>query len=162
MDKWVIKSVGKQEFTARFFTALSGAVNLEVKKAMVMLLKPKSKEAAVVVPDGTYRDTLTKVTQFENGYGERIGFEFTLQGKGVDGTKVMRSTSPNLSPSGKLADLLRGLLGRDLKPSETDSGVDVEKLIGTECSVLVLTGRGKNGHAYSNVERIFPLAGNLF
>jgi len=74
----------------------------------------------------------------------------------------MRSTSPNLSPSGKLADLLRGLLGRDLKPSETDSGVDVEKLIGTECSVLVLTGRGKNGHAYSNVERIFPLAGNLF
>jgi hypothetical protein len=129
---------------------------------MVMLLKPKSKDAAIVVADGTYRATLSKVTQFENSYGQRIGFEFTLQGKGVDGTKVMRSTSPNLSPSGKLADVLRGLLGRDLKPAETDGGIDVEKLIGTECSVLVLTGKGKNGNTYSNVERIFPLAGNLF
>jgi hypothetical protein len=129
---------------------------------MVMLLKPKSKDAAIVVADGTYRATLSKVTQFENSYGQRIGFEFTLQGKGVDGTKVMRSTSPNLSPSGKLADVLRGLLGRDLKPAETDGGIDVEKLIGTECSVLVLTGKGKNGNTYSNVERVFPLAGNLF
>ena len=129
---------------------------------MVMLLKPKSKDAAIVVPDGTYRATLSKVTQFENSYGQRIGFEFTLQGNGAEGAKVMRSTSPNLSPSGKLADVLRGLLGRDLKPSEAEGGVDVEKLIGTECSVLVLTGKGKNGNTYSNVERIFPLAGNLF
>lgn len=129
---------------------------------MVMLLKPKSKDAAIVVPDGTYRATLSKVTQFENSYGQRIGFEFTLQGNGVEGAKVMRSTSPNLSPSGKLADVMRGLLGRDLKPAETDGGIDVEKLIGTECSVLVLTGKGKNGNTYSNVERIFPLAGNLF
>ena len=129
---------------------------------MVMLFKPKSKETAAVVPDGTYKAALSKVTQFENSYGTRVGFEFTLKGNGVDGAKVMRSTSPNLSPSGKLADVLRGLLGRDLQPAEIDSGIDVEKLIGTECSVLVLTSKGKNGNTYSNVERIFPLAGNLF
>jgi hypothetical protein len=61
---------------------------------MVMLLKPKSKETAAAVPDGTYKATLSKVTQFENAYGQRIGFEFTLQGKGVEGERVMRSTTP--------------------------------------------------------------------
>lgn len=129
---------------------------------MVMLLKPKSKDVAIVVPDGTYRATLSKVTQFENSYGQRIGFEFTLQGNGVEGAKVMRSTSPNLSPSGKLADVLRGLLGRELKAAEAQGGIDVEKLIGTECSVLVLSAKGKNGNTYSNVERVFPATGNLF
>lgn len=128
---------------------------------MAMLLKPKSKEAALI-PDGTYKAALSKVTRFDNAYGTRIGFEFTLQGKGVEGQKVMRSTSPNLSPSGKLADVLRGLLGRDLKPAEVEGGIDVEKLVGTECSVLVLQSKSKNGNTYSNVERIFPLAGNLF
>ncbi len=58
--------------------------------------------------------------------------------------------------------MLRGLLGWDLKPSEAEGGVDVENLIGTECSVLLLTGKGKNGNTYSNVEQIFPIAGNLF
>lgn len=124
---------------------------------MAILLKPKSK-AAEVVPDGTYKATLSKVTQFENAYGQRIGFEFTLQGNGVDGHTVMRSTSPNLSPTGKLADVLRGLLGRDLTQDELVKGVDAEALAGRECSVLVLSAKGKNGNTYSNVERIFPIA----
>lgn len=125
---------------------------------MVMLFKPKSKETAAAVPDGTYKAALSKVTQFENSYGTRVGFEFTLKGNGVDGAKVMRSTSPNLSPSGKLADVLRGLLGRDLTETELESGLDVEKLVGTICNVMVLKSKGKDGATYSNVERIFPAA----
>ena len=129
---------------------------------MAIMLKPKSRESAAVVPDGTYRAALSKVSQFENAYGSRIGFEFTLQSKGVEGAKVMRSTSPNLSPSGKLADLLRGILARELTTEELTKGVDVESLVGHECSVLVLSAKGKNGATYSNVERVFPVAGNLF
>jgi hypothetical protein len=125
---------------------------------MVMLLKPKSKEAAAVVPDGTYKAALSKVTQFENSYGQRIGFEFTLMGNGVEGAKVMRSTSPNLSPSGNLCDVLRGLLGRDLTPEEFKAGVDVEELVGVMCNVLVLKAKSKSGAVYSNVERVYPLA----
>lgn len=125
---------------------------------MSMVLKPKSKETAAVVPDGTYRANLSKVTRFDNAYGTRIGFEFTLQGKGIDGAKVMRSTTPNLSPKGKLADVLRGLLGRDLTETELESGLDVEKLVGTICNVMVLKSKGKDGATYSNVERIFPAA----
>lgn len=124
---------------------------------MVMLLKPKSKDTADVVPDGTYKSTLTKVTQFENSYGQRIGFEFTLHGNGVEGNKVMRSTTPNLSATGKLADVLRGLLGRDLTAQELAGGIDVEDLVGVMCNVLVLKSKGKSGATYSNVERIFPL-----
>ena len=123
-----------------------------------IVLKPKSKEAAAVVPDGTYRATLSKVTQFDNAYGQRIGFEFTLDGKGVQGEKVMRSTTPNLSPSGKLADVLRGLLGRELTTDELARGIDAEDLVGVMCNVLVLQSRGKNGAVYSNVERIFPIS----
>jgi hypothetical protein len=122
---------------------------------MVMVLKRATKAAGDVVTDGTYQATLTKVTQFENAYGERVGFEFTLHGPGVEGAKVMRSTSPHLSAQGKLADVLRGLLGRELTPTELTNGVDVEALVGTRCSVLVLQSKGKNGATYSNVERIF-------
>ena len=125
---------------------------------MAIMLKPKSTTSASVVPDGTYKAALSKVTQFDNAYGQRIGFEFTLQSKGVEGEKVMRSTSPNLSPSGKLADLLRGILGRELTADELTKGVDVEELVGIMCNVLVLSSKGKNGATYSNVERVFPIA----
>lgn len=123
---------------------------------MAIVLKPKSKAQAAVVPDGTYKATLSNVTQFDNAYGQRIGFEFTLLGKGVDGSKVLRSTAPSLSASSKLADVLRGLLGRELTAKELDAGVDVEKLIDTPCSVLVLQAKSKSGAVYSNVERVFP------
>lgn len=122
---------------------------------MAVVVKAKSTEA-VLVPDGTYRAVLSKVTQFENAYGARIGFEFALSGAGVDGQKVMRSTAPNLSASSKLADVLRGLLGRDLTAEELHKGIDLEALVGTCCSVMVLRSRSKSGAVYSNVERIFP------
>lgn len=122
---------------------------------MAMMLKPKSSNDASVVPDGTYTAKLTKVSQFDNAYGQRIGFEFTLTSKGVEGCKVMRSTSPVLSAKGKLAEVLTGLMGRELTAKELNQGVDAEALVGSECKVLVLQSRGKNGATYSNVERIF-------
>ena len=64
----------------------------------------------------------------------------------------------NLSAKGKLADVLRGILGRDLTDKELATGIDVEGLVGTICNVMVLQSKGKNGATYSNVERIFPAA----
>lgn len=122
---------------------------------MAMVLKPKSKSVAVVVPEGSYKATLSKVTQFANAYGERIGFEFSLHGEGVEGAAVMRSTNPVLTAKSKLAEVLNGLLGRELTHDEINKGVDVEQMIGTECNVLVLNNKSKTGATYSNVERIF-------
>ena len=122
---------------------------------MAMYLKPKNKGAAVVVPEGSYKATLSKVTQFTNAYGERIGFEFSLHGEGVEGAAVMRSTNPILTAKSKLAEVLNGLLGRELTHDEINKGVDVEQMVGTECNVLVLNNKSKTGAIYSNVERIF-------
>ena len=129
---------------------------------MAILLKPKLKEQPIdLVPDGSYKAELTKINQFKNAYGDRLGFEFTLQDKAVAGLKVMRSTSTQLSASGKLADVLRGILGRELTATELSKGIDVDGLVGMECGVLVLQAKAKNGITYSNVERIFPFSPQL-
>lgn len=122
---------------------------------MAMVLKAKGETAAPVVPDGVHQAVLSKVTSFDNAYGQRVGFEFTLVGGSADGSKVMRSTSPVLSEKSKLAEVLTGLLGRDLTRAEIESGIDVEQLVGVHRSVLVLKTKGKGGAVYSNVERIF-------
>jgi len=124
---------------------------------MAIVLKPKSNNEAVGVPEGIHKATLSKVTQFTNAYGLRVGFEFTLHGKDVEGKAVMRSTNPVLTAKSKLAEVLNGLLGRELTIDEINSGYDVDKLIGKDCNVLVLNNKGKNGAVYSNVERIFQV-----
>ena len=122
---------------------------------VVVKQKPLKSEPIDIVPNGVYPAVLTGIRQFDNAYGQRIGFEFTLAGGDVDGIKVMRSTSPNLSAKSKLADLLQGLLGRGLDGQELMQGVDVEELAGTECRVLVVQSQAKSGQVYSNVEQVF-------
>jgi len=118
---------------------------------MVTVVKPKSKAKNITIDDGSYSATLSNVTQFNNAYGQRVGFEFTLD----DGRKVMRSTNTVLSGKSKLAEVITGLKGKPLSNTQLERGVDLEKLIGTECMVLVVNSAGKNGITYSNVERIF-------
>ena len=123
---------------------------------MVMVVnKPKPTAAATVIPDGTYPAFLSKVTQFTNTYGERIGFEFTIRGGQYHGMKVMRSTAPQLTKQSKLAQVIEGITGRELTDRELESGIDLEQLIGDECQILVLQSRSKTGAVYSNVERVF-------
>jgi hypothetical protein len=119
---------------------------------MVMVLKPKAAAKPALVPNGVYQATLTKVTQFSNSYGQRIGFEFTLD----NGEKVMRSTSPVLSDKGQLTNVLKSLLGRDLTRQEIEQGIDVESLIGTVCQVLVVQSQSKAGAVFSNIEKVLP------
>jgi len=122
---------------------------------MAMVLKAKSETVASVVSDGIHQAVLSNVTSFDNAYGQRVGFEFTVVGGSADGAKLMRSTSPVLSEKSKLAEVLTGLLGRDLTSVELESGIDVEQLVGVQKSVLVLKTKSKGGAVYSNVERIF-------
>ena len=125
---------------------------------MAIVLKPKSEVKTVTVPDGTYKATLSKVTQFTNSFGLRVGFEFTLHGSSVEGEKVMRSTNPVLTAKSKLAEVITGMTGKELTNDEIAKGVDVEQLLGKDCTVLVLSSKSKNGSTYSNIERIFQTA----
>ena len=122
---------------------------------MVFKVKPKAAPAAAVIKDGTYRATVSNLKQFANVYGERVGFEFTIKGGQFDGEKVMRSTAPQLSKQSKLAEVIEGILGRELNAKELQGGFDLEELIDRECSILVLQSKSKTGAVYSNVERVF-------
>jgi hypothetical protein len=118
---------------------------------MVKVVKPKNTAKPELVQEGIHSATLTNVTAFSNAYGERIGFEFTLE----DDSKVMRSTNTALTARSKLTEVIQGLMGRALTSKELEAGVDLDELIGTECQVLVTNSASKNGAVYSNVEKIF-------
>ena len=122
---------------------------------MVFKVKPKAATPAASIKDGTYRATVSNLKQFANTYGERIGFEFTIQGGQFDGERVMRSTAPQLTKQSKLVEVIEGILGRDLTDKELQGGFDLEDLIDKECSILVLQSKSKTGAVYSNVERVF-------
>lgn len=122
---------------------------------MVFKVTPKAATPAATIKDGTYRATVSNLKQFANTYGERVGFEFTIQGGQFDGERVMRSTAPQLTKQSKLAEVIEGILGRDLTDKELQGGFDLEELIDMECSILVLQSKSKTGAVYSNVERVF-------
>ena len=122
---------------------------------MTMLVKTKPITPAAALKDGSYRATLSNIKNFSNTYGQRIGFEFTVKGGQFDGEKVMRSTAPQLTRQSKLAEVIQGMLGRELTDKELRDGFDLEDLLNRECSILVLQSRSKTGAVYSNVERVF-------
>ena len=122
---------------------------------MAFKVTPKAATPAAVIKDGTYRATVSNLKQFANVYGERVGFEFTIKSGQFDGEKVMRSTAPQLSKQSKLAEVIEGILGRELTDKELQGGFDLDELIDKECSILVLQSKSKTGAVYSNVERVF-------
>lgn len=122
---------------------------------MVLLVKQQQSKAVATVKDGTYRAVVSSIRQFANTYGERIGFEFTVKGGQFDGLTVMRSTAPQLTKQSKLAQVIEGVLGRELDAKEIGAGFDLEQLIDRECNILILQSKSKTGAIYSNVERVF-------
>ena len=127
------------------------------EKEVFMAFVVKHQQTAPVAQDkdGTYRATVSAIRQFSNTYGLRIGFEVTVQGGQFDGATVMRSTAPQLTKQSKLAQVIEGVLGRELTAKEIGAGFDLEQLIDMECNILVLQSKSKAGAVYSNVERVF-------
>lgn len=122
---------------------------------MVFLVKHEQATPVAKIKDGTYRAVVSAIRQFSNTYGLRVGFEFTVLGGQFDGETLMRSTAPQLTKQSKLAQVIEGVLGRELTAKEINSGFDLEQLIDKECNILVLQSKSKAGAVYSNVERVF-------
>lgn len=118
---------------------------------MPIVVASKAAAPGAAIKEGTYAAILTGIKQFQNTYGQRIGFEFTID----SGEKVMRSTAPQLTRQSKLAEVIEGMLGRELADKELREGFDVESLLDKKCSILVLQSKSKAGVVYSNVERVF-------
>lgn len=120
---------------------------------MSVIVKTQSSQPSAAIPDGIYEAKLTDVRAFENAFGERIGFEFTIQGGEHDGATVMRSTGTNFTPKSKLAEMVRSLMGSEAE-SEAQAGLDLEQMKGQQCRVLIAQGQSKSGQVYSNVEKV--------
>ncbi len=118
---------------------------------MVRVIKSINTSKPDIAQEGIHSATLTNVKEFSNAYGQRIGFEFTLENNSI----LMRSTNVLLSEKSNLADVIRGLKGRTLNPNEFEDGIDLHNLIGTKCQVFVSNSSSKNGIMYSKVEKIF-------
>jgi len=123
---------------------------------MAIVVKHQTAAAqAPVLKNGTYKAILSGIKQFANTYGQRLGFEFTVTDGECKGEKVMRSTAPQLTKQSKLAEVIEGMLGRDLTDKEIRDGFDLEKLLDKECSILVIQSKSKTGVTYANVEQVF-------
>ena len=103
-----------------------------------------------LIENGTYQATLTDVFRFSNSFGPRIGFEFTLHGRGVEGRTVTRTTSTKRAKKSKLTETLRALT-RKSEPAT----LSLETLTGTRCIVLVIQQRNRQGNLFNSVDRIF-------
>lgn len=102
-----------------------------------------------LVAEGLHDARLVNVRRFGNAYGPRIGFEFELEG----GELLLASAAPSSNPRSRLAELLRGLLGRE--PTEAELAGDYVRLQGMSCKVLTRTDNNRTGKTYSNVAAVF-------
>lgn len=121
----------------------------------MLVVKAKMPVPEILIKDGTYDARVSNITQFENSYGPRIGFEFCIIGGEYDGQIIMRSTAPQLTRQSKLVEVIEGILGRPLTDHEMVAGFDLEDLLDLRCSILVLQSRSKSGAVYASVERVF-------
>ena len=118
---------------------------------MTIIKAQADKATHNIVEEGIHRSVLTQVKEFENHWGDRFGFEFTIQDTGET---LLRTTTTKLTPKSKLAELLSGITGA-VVGSTTE--IDLESLVGKECDIVVKQGKGKNGQLYSNIEHVVPV-----
>jgi hypothetical protein len=121
-------------------------------------VQPTRSEAEIisVVPDGEYRARLVAVAPFSNAHGERMGFSFEIDSGPHSGIVLMQSAARSSSPVGRLAALLRDLLGREPTPAELRDGPGLEQ-IGLTCRIIAREGRRRSGTKYSAVERVMRI-----
>ena len=103
-----------------------------------------------LVANGEHAARLLDVFPFTNAHGERLGFTYEIQAGPDAGAVVMQSASRSGSPTGKLADIMRGLLGREPEEGELAEFRAIE-LVGIACRITTHEERNRAGRAYSTV-----------
>jgi hypothetical protein len=111
------------------------------------------KTPPILVPDGEYRARLVKVGRFDTAHGERMRFSYEIAGGPHAGAVLDHSAACSESPTGKLAALLRDLLGRDPTPEELRDGLGPEQT-GLACRIIAQQGSTRSGLKYSTVQSV--------
>ena len=105
----------------------------------------------VLVPDGAYPARLVDVFAFSNTHGDRLGFSYRIEGGPQDGAVLMQSAARSASPHGRLAEILRELLGREPTNAELVGGIERDRL-GLACRIVIREDRNRAGSRFSTVE----------
>jgi hypothetical protein len=93
------------------------------------------------------------VAPFANANGERLGFSYEIADGPFAGSILMQSAACSESPTGKLAALLRDLLGRDPTLAELRNGPGPEH-IGLTCRIIAQEGSTRSGTKFSTVQKV--------
>ena len=117
------------------------------------LVRREAIPASSLVPDGEHPARLAEQFTFANAFGERLGFLYEVEGGPHAGAVLVQSAVRSPSPTGKLAEILRDLVGRDPTPDELLEGIG-EEYLGLPCRVLTREERNRAGKRYSAVQRV--------
>ena len=95
-------------------------------------------------------------------WGKKLTVELLFQVGEVDPDTnerfiVRAMCTASLHEKSRLAQLMAGLLGRTITDDERAGGLDIEKLVGRGCQLLVSHGTGKRGGTFANVDACIPL-----
>lgn len=111
------------------------------------------REGRILVPDGEYEGRLIDSAPFATARGERMGFSYEIVGGEYAGAILMQSAARSESPTGKLAGLLRELLGREPSSSELRDGPGREH-IGLACRLNTRQDCTQSGTPFSAVQKV--------
>lgn len=109
-----------------------------------------------IVPDGEYTAIVKSIKQTMNG--ENIIFRCELTSEGFEGTVIPGFCGAHWRPSTRTTANLRQWcinLGVDVQKG-SESSIDLEKLVGSKCRVIVQEYTSKAGEQKCKVSNILP------
>jgi len=120
---------------------------------MLLTRQPLPVESPLI-PAAEYSAELSDVSEYENAFGHRLSFHFTITEGMLSGSIVERRTTASFTPRSKLGEMIAELLGRSLTERDMQSGIDLEQLIGTVCRVSVTHKIDRSGTPYCEVDHV--------
>jgi len=126
---------------------------------MAIQLTVKQTEIPKPIPEGLYKAYLKEIEEGTGEFGDYLRFSFiVVDGKFKNSLKsAVASKKLSVSKSGKVSKLygfVKALMGKDIDAGET---LDLEKLKGKSCQILVKNDREIDGVMFQKVAEVMPL-----
>lgn len=114
------------------------------------------------IPEGIYTATFVGYEEKRGlAYGDALKMNFEITEGDHKGTVLNQLVSERLSPQSNLGKIVRCLQGKPLKMSQE---IDLDKLVGSACKIVVRTIAGEGTYAdFSSVIEVKAITdGDLF
>ncbi len=118
----------------------------------------KETEVPEPVKEGLYDATVKQIDEGTGTFGDYLKISFEIVGGEFKGVAKSAVASKKLSKSksGKKSKLFEFVTAITGVEPEAEENLDIEKLIGNKCKILVKNGQEKDGITYQNVTEVMP------